>query len=284
MPDLEKARAPERHCLLIDQGNSRVKWIGAVWHAMAENWSLDVTTFGEGDAQALGSALDSGALFPPQEVLLCSVAPEESMRALEEIIADRTAAPLVRLAAQAETCGIRNGYRAPEQLGADRWMAVVGAARHHGTPVVVMDLGTASTLDAVDERGRHLGGLILPGPRTMLDSLSGRTALDTGFDTANRAGRKAGEPQVATPAAIEGGILAAQAGALAGFADRVVARVQERMDENTAAKLKIVVTGGAAGAILKASLGPSGYQLTHDPLLVFRGMLLCHYASGDSQL
>lgn len=286
MPELEQARAPERHCLLVDQGNSRVKWIGAVWHAMAGNWSLDVTTFGEGAPDDLGAALDSGALMPPQEVLLCSVAGDDRVAAVEDAIAAHSQAPVVRMRAEPETRGIRNGYRKPAQLGADRWMAVVGAARCYGLPVVVMDLGTATTLDAVDDKGRHLGGLILPGPQTMLGALKGETVLDIDPEfalCADGVAPVAGQAQADTAAAIEGGVVTAQAGAL----ERFVAWFEQRLGEKSAARLRIVVTGGGAGAILRQvvgqSNGPSVYQLTHDPLLVFRGMLLYRYGSGESQ-
>lgn len=291
MPELETAKAPDRHCLLIDQGNSRVKWIGAVWHAMSGNWGLDVTTFGEGGPQDLGAALDSGALMPPEEILLCSVAADDSVAALEDAIATRSRAGLVRMRAGPETRGIRNGYREPSQLGADRWMAVVGAARRYGLPVVVMDLGTASTLDAVDDEGRHLGGLILPGPRAMLDALKGGTALD--IDPASALGADcatgvAGAAHDETAAAIEGGVVAAQVGALERFVDWF----EQQLGDNSPALLKIVVTGGGAGAILHQVIGQSigqpgghsGYQLTHDPLLVFRGMLLCRYGCADNPI
>lgn len=291
MPELEEAKTPDRHCLLVDQGNSRVKWIGAVWHAISGNWDLDVTTFGEGGPEDFAGALHSGALMPPEEVLLSTVAGDDGVAALEDAIAARSRAPMVRMRAEPESCGVRNGYRKPSRLGADRWMAVVGAARRYGLPVVVMDLGSASTIDAVDEEGRHLGGLILPGPRTMLGALKDETALD--IDPAfalgaNRAARVAGEARADTTGAIEGGVVTAQVGAL----ERFLAWFEQRLGEKSAARLKIVVTGGGAGAILNQvigqaigqSTGQSGYQLTHDPLLVFRGMLLCRYGPGENPM
>lgn len=267
---------PDRHCLLIDQGNSRVKWIGAVWSAMSRNWDLDVTTFAEGPVEALEATLDSGDMLPPEEVLLASVAPEQRAAEVELVVAAHSAAGVVRLRSQAEACGIRNGYRDPAKLGVDRWMAVLGGAEHHGLPLVVMDLGSATTLDAVDARGRHLGGLILPGPAAMLGALEAGTALD--LSKASLGARRkcaAGEAQGETLRAIEGGIVTAQIGALEQF----VRWFRKRLGNGSGGELKIVVTGGAAGAILRQS----DYQLTHDPLVVFKGMLLSRYGRGDSK-
>lgn len=276
MPELEPQRGPDRHCLLIDQGNSRIKWIGAVWSAKSSNWDLDVTTFGEGDVKALQSVLDSGDMLPPEEVLLTSVASEDRAAEVELAVAAHSAARVVRLRTEVETCDVRNGYRDPAKLGVDRWMAVVGAARHHGLPLVVMDLGSATTLDAVDARGRHLGGLILPGPDAMLGALKSDTALDlsnAGLDSRRKCA--AGEAQRETLRAIEGGIVTAQLGALEQF----VEWFRKRLGNGSGGELKIVVTGGAAGAILRQS----DYQLTHDPLLLFKGMLLSRFGPGEPQ-
>lgn len=274
MPELEPSRPPDRHCLLIDQGSSRVKWISAVWHAMSGNWNLDVTSFGEGEVADFEAAMESGEMIPPEEVLLTSVASDERIKALEGAIGSCTSAKILRLCSEAEACGIRNGYRKPQSLGSDRWMAILAGAVHHGVPMVVMDLGTASTLDAVDEAGKHLGGLILPGPMTMLNALAGSTAVSFKTEPDPQGIRRtSGEAQRETQAAIEGGVVTAQTGALGVFLDWF----EQQLGEGKSAEIKTVVTGGAAGAILRQSV----CQLTHDPLLVFRGMLLARFGPGE---
>ncbi len=276
MPELEPARPAERHCLLVDQGSSRIKWIVAVVGPMSGHWDLDVTSFGEGDAGALARALDSGGMLPPGEVLLSSVGSDEWRGDIEDVLAMGTSAQVTRLRSERETRGIRNGYRKPETLGVDRWMAVVAAAHHHGMPVVVMDLGTATTLDAVDHERRHHGGLILPGPWSMCRALEAGTDLEPGDAASSRRGPpcRAGEAQRDTERAIEGGMVTAQYGALTQF----IRWFRKRLGNGSAGELKVVVTGGAAGAIL----GRSDYQLIHDPLLVFRGMLLSRFDPADS--
>ena len=80
-----------------------------------------------------------------------------------------------------ETAGIRNGYDHPTRLGADRWVAVIGAhahARKRGFdgPVLTVMVGTAVTVDALSSDAQFLGGLILPGHGIMLRALEGGTA------------------------------------------------------------------------------------------------------------
>ena len=274
MLELEPERAPDRHCLLVDQGSSRIKWISAVFTQMTGQWILDVTRFGEGTLEDLGAALASGELMPPAEILLASVASDERCESLQDVLADNTSSPVIRLRSEAETCGIRNGYRKPEKLGVDRWMAVIAAAHHHGKPAVVMDLGTATTLDAVNQKGRHLGGLILPGPAAMQAALTSSTAIELGKSALDSGPAcSPGEAQGDTLRAIRGGIVSAQYGALMQFTQWV----RQRLDNGSAGELKVVVTGGAADVILRRS----DYQLIHDPFLVFRGMLLGRYGSGE---
>ena len=68
--------------------------------------------------------------------------------------------------------GVRNGYRDTWRLGADRWVGVIAAhALARGRPALVVNIGTALTVDAVTGNGRHLGGAIVPGPNTMIESL-----------------------------------------------------------------------------------------------------------------
>lgn len=274
MPELEPPRPPERHCLLIDHGNSRVKWISAVRSAAANAWRLDLVTLGEGRAFDLAEALQSGELMPSEEILFCSVGAVQDREEIRGILARNTSAEVIELKSSASEQGINNGYAEHEKLGADRWMAVVAGAVHHGVPLVVMDLGTATTLDAVDAEGQHLGGLILPGPGTMLASLGRETTLSAEqAETVVSRLPGPGEAGTDTAAAILGGVLTAQLGALEQFAEWT--RRRAGLPDSTS--LKIVVTGGTAGAIL----GKSDHELIHDPLLVFKGMLACRYGSTD---
>lgn len=79
------------------------------------------------------------------------------------------------LTTQHLTAGIECGYRDFEQLGVDRWMAVIGGAAHNAKPVLIVDAGTALTVDAVVDK-KHLGGFIVPGLGLMRQTLLDQTA------------------------------------------------------------------------------------------------------------
>jgi len=84
--------------------------------------------------------------------------------------------PIRWLVAEAQCCGVTNGYDEPERLGADRWAALIAAHHlHHGAALVVC-CGTATTVDWLEADGRFRGGLILPGLTTMRESLVRATA------------------------------------------------------------------------------------------------------------
>jgi len=77
--------------------------------------------------------------------------------------------------------GVTNGYEHPSRLGADRWVAMIGARQRllmsgGARPLIVVMVGTAVTVEALDAEGRFLGGLILPGHGIMLRALEGGTA------------------------------------------------------------------------------------------------------------
>jgi len=73
--------------------------------------------------------------------------------------------------------GMKYQEGAPDKLGTDRAVACVAAMEKYGTPLIVADFGTATTLDAVDADGVYQGGCILAGMRTFADALAQKTAL-----------------------------------------------------------------------------------------------------------
>jgi type III pantothenate kinase len=245
--------------LLIDMGNTRLKWI---W---ASGDELDAESAASGDFDTFRNACRVAAADRPDSVLLSSVAGEEPSRAVVRFCAAHWGARTQILKSRPEQGGVRNAYGDPEALGVDRWLAIVGAVSRHGKPVVVWDLGTATTLDAVDPDGRHLGGLILPGPETMLRSLRRETRLQVPEELRPDECDGTAEgvaPGLNTSSAIRNGVFAAQLGALNQFL-RNLGWGGERSP-------LVVATGGAAEAVLARC----HFEYRHDPWLVFRGMLV----------
>jgi type III pantothenate kinase len=243
---------PEQR-LLIDLGNSRIKWL---WSSGAE---LDLESAGRGDPAALEQACSAPGAARPAAVLVSSVADAERTAQVVDLCAGLWGVRPRLLAARAEQSGVRNGYHDPARLGVDRWLAIVGAVHRYGKPLVVWDLGTATTLDAVDEIGQHLGGWILPGPATMLDSLARQTTLRAA-ESLDPVG--AIEPGRCTADAIRSGVLAAQLGALHQFVDWASARIGRSP--------QLIVTGGAAQSVTPLL----NIEFLEDPWLVFRGMAI----------
>jgi type III pantothenate kinase len=225
--------------LAIDAGNTRVKW-----------------ALGQGRAQALehrGQDLRAllrqswMALPRPEAVHVASVAGEAVGEAIRAAVQDCwPGVPLAFLVSRAEYCGVRVAYARPERFGVDRLAALVAAhADSEGVPVVVVDAGTAVTVDALDAQGRHLGGVIMPGLRLLLECLcSGTAALGAGE---------------AFPEYASGGMLqtVTQAGVAVGARCMFIGGALRAIDAaigEAGANARLYLTGGDA-AILAESLG-----------------------------
>ncbi len=155
--------------LVIDAGNSRIKWgghEGGTWLKSGTVSHAEITT--------LYNAWEG--LPSPQTVVIANVAGEKIRAVLESALA-RFKAPTHWVEALAVQCGVRNGYEVPAQLGVDRWAAAIAAWHICHESCVVINAGTAVTVDTLSRDGVFLGGLILPGTALMRDALAQNTAL-----------------------------------------------------------------------------------------------------------
>lgn len=153
--------------LAIDAGNTRIKWgihDGVRWLGQA---SIDTA-----HADELGAALR--VLPRPEATLVSNVAGEVLQQQLASIL-PQTPAPRWIKSARAQ-CGVRNSYKDPAQLGSDRWAALIGARGLYDGPAVVVNAGTALTVDALAGDGVFVGGIIVPGAHLMRNALAGNTA------------------------------------------------------------------------------------------------------------
>jgi type III pantothenate kinase len=212
--------------LLIDAGNTRVKWALAAKGAAAGAW-LAHGAVAHADLDTLPQAWQ-GQLV--SRVLVSNVAGA----ALRERLAALLPVAPEWFASQASLAGLVNGYRNPAQLGCDRFAAAIGARTlEPGRALVVATCGTATTIDAVSADGVFIGGMILPGLALMAASLARNTAQ------LPQVGHAAAAPPVFadnTDDAIVSGCLSAQAGAI----ERAVAAHHGAL---------CIVSGGAAGYI-----------------------------------
>jgi type III pantothenate kinase len=165
--------------LALDIGNTRLKWAqyaaptpGAALLAQGAEFLENIDKLADGAWAELRA---------PQHILGCAVAGDAIKRRVQEQLVDLwDVTPQWVVASEAEA-GLRNGYDHPTRLGADRWVAMIGAyhrmrAQGAPRPMVVVMVGTAVTVEAVDADGKFLGGIILPGHGIMLRALESGTA------------------------------------------------------------------------------------------------------------
>ncbi|MBS0465598.1 MAG: type III pantothenate kinase, partial [Proteobacteria bacterium] len=164
--------------LAIDVGNTRLKW--ALYDAARPGAALrahGVEFLDHIERLAEGAWADLPA---PTHMLGCVVAGDPVKRRVAEQMELWDVPARWVVPAQAEA-GVVNGYDHPSRLGADRWVAMIGA-RHHllaqgpARPLILTMVGTAVTVEALDTEGRFLGGLIVPGHGIMLRALEIGTA------------------------------------------------------------------------------------------------------------
>ncbi|MDT8989938.1 type III pantothenate kinase [Curvibacter sp. APW13] len=164
--------------LALDIGNTRLKW---ACYASADP---EAPLLAEGvefleNIDKLGEGVWT-QIPAPTHILGCTVAGDAIKRRVEEQMEMWDVPPRWVVPSETEA-GVTNGYDHPARLGADRWVAIIGGyhtMRRRGLqgPMVVVMVGTAVTVEAVDADGRFLGGLILPGHGIMLRALESGTA------------------------------------------------------------------------------------------------------------
>ena len=155
--------------LLIDCGNSRIKW----GLREAGNW-LALGNSVHGELDELASVWKK---LPPCCAIGSNVAGKAVQDSLEALLPG-TRFEWIR--ASASRCGVTNGYPDPVRLGSDRWAALIAAKKLLPDGGIIIAAGTALTVDILDDEGNFEGGYIMPGLATMLDSLSRTTCLEPG--------------------------------------------------------------------------------------------------------
>ncbi len=157
--------------LLIDIGNSRLKW------ATAHTKHLTV-----GDPLANGLLTEATlahawqALQTPKQIAIACVA-NTQLVALVKQTAWKLWPNTAVIEAQAKHCafGVVNAYEAPLSLGIDRWLALIAAHQLYRTNTCIVDCGTAITIDLLSADGLHRGGFICPGLSLMRQALYKQT-------------------------------------------------------------------------------------------------------------
>lgn len=149
--------------LLVDAGNTRLKW------QLREGRT--VVAEGTGGVTDPDPLVDFPDTVVPEAVAISSVASDEALSILLRRLILRFGRPPRCYWAEAKRAGLANAYARPEKMGADRWHAMYGAWLTYRAGFVVVDAGSAVTIDYVNASGQHLGGFILPGQGMMVRNL-----------------------------------------------------------------------------------------------------------------
>jgi type III pantothenate kinase len=157
----------------IDLGNSRLKWL---YDSDREGESIEAMAYSSDDLYAQLSATWLVEVIP-EAVWIASVAEQAAFQQLTQWIGDNWELVPCAMSVSDADCGVSCGYDQPSQLGVDRWAALIAARASFPEGAIVVDCGTAVTLDAIDGHGQHLGGYILPGLGAMQHSLAQNTAM-----------------------------------------------------------------------------------------------------------
>lgn len=160
--------------------------------------------------------------------------------------------------------GIRTGLNIrmenPAEVGSDLIVAAVAAIAEYGAPLLLVDMGTATTITAVDETGTFVGGCICPGVKISMEALTGRTAQLPGISL--------DEPQKAigknTRDCMRSGIMFGAAAMLDGLLDR--------MEAELGTPVKVVATGGIARFVIPLCRR----ELIYDRSLMLKGLGLLY--------
>jgi type III pantothenate kinase len=222
--------------LLIDIGNTRIKWAALSGdeikpqHAVAHaQWTLAEceTAF--------------GSMPPPARLLVSNVGGERVGNIVRDTARKLWTVEPQFIQSTVAAGGITNAYPEPANLGVDRWLAMIGAHALHREPLCVVGVGTAATIDGVDSTGRHLGGLIIPGPDLMVESLLRNTS-----EIARRAQQGSVDDGLFANNTL-GAIRQGSAHAVAALVERAVESMQARVG----VRPTLIFTGGASADVAR---------------------------------
>ena len=240
--------------LEFDIGNSRIKWRLSDGAVEVSRGACSHNDFAN-DSQSDSFIVPVGTNI--HRICVCNVAGNEPIEAIQQWAAARFDVGLELAKVSDSAGGVRCGYREPDKLGVDRWLAVLAAWRQVGETCIVVDSGTALTIDVLMAADRestnelsveaeHLGGYIVPGLKLMPDSLYVRTS-GVRFEQTMMTSLA---PGTDTGAAVQRGCLAM----VVALIER--ARSDVSLQDELAKEIPVVLTGGAAEQLARFIEGP----------------------------
>jgi len=240
--------------LLIDIGNTRIKWAGLAAEGVGSQSAI--THAGIDSRRFVDTVLKTSAR--PTRVLVANVGGPALAELVRKAVSEEWQVDCEFVESSAAAGGVRNAYPVPAHLGVDRWLGVIAAHARCRGAACVAGIGTAMTIDGIDAGGRHLGGLIVPGPDLMISSLLRNTS---------EIAQRAAVGQIRTDLFANNTLGAIQQGSVHALA-ALVERTRVAMRQRVADEPVLILTGGASARIEPLIASP--YQTVPD--LVLRGL------------
>ena len=236
--------------LLIDSGNSFIKWTRQI--------DAKLTLVRRCHSSAVASLHDVWNGYDvPDRVIIANVAGKSIASEIKHTVSELWHVDAEFVASSRNCCGLTNSYHSPGQLGVDRWMAMAAAFQLTSDPVIVVDCGTAVTIDLVNQEGLFVGGVIMPGLNTSFQSLRAGTEA---VEEINSFRKDVSPVAQSTEDGVAIGVLLG----IVGGIERVIREQSSQIDKAPA----VFMTGGDAEKLLPYLMVP----VTVQPDLVLEGL------------
>lgn len=223
---------------MFDGDVLRARWrMATESHRTADELGANIASFME---------LRETSLSEVEALIIASDVPELS-RSYRQLGKDMLGVPFYAVSPEMKT-DLPNLYDDPKAVGTDRIVNSVAAKEFYGSPVIIVDFGTATTVCAVDENGAYRGGAIMPGIYVSLDALVTRAAKLSSVDLEER---ETCAIATNTPDSIRSGFVYGYAGAIDALIQRFREELAANTTESSSKSPRVIATGGPAVAIVR---------------------------------
>jgi len=266
--------------LLVDVGNSRIKWRCAVNEQNSEQRPAHSFAW---EAELLATLLDNNwdtLKNDVSRVSIANVAGDKVQQIITQWCNDHWQLTPQFFTTQEKFKDIHNGYDNYQSLGIDRWLAVIAAHQQYpDTANIIVDCGSAITVDTVLPNGRHLPGPIMPGEETLLSGLLSKTDLATYYQAQNNSENPAESLQaivIDTKSAILSGAKFATSKAVEAIVNQTLELLPDDAGGQGGSEgVRIIATGGAAQSVMALttlSTQTAQDNYLYEPDLVLQGL------------
>ncbi len=242
--------------LLLDIGNTALKW--ATYHNQ-QVLASGVVPHQKNITKSLQKIATDLSVI--ESVLVANVTGESSNREISDYFYQRLDIAVHIIKSQAKGFNVKNGYVVPERLGVDRWMALIAARKISKQALLIVDLGTATTFDALTSSGNHLGGLIMPGLQLMHESLLNETSIS-----------KVPFVDVDVDVDFASDTVGAVSSAAILSTVALTERLYQALSNRTGSSPQLIMTGGHA-KVVGTQLGVNG-AIRYEPELIMQGLAI----------